>query len=281
MPLAFARTACGSADANRSAQQRAPTNVPPRPGQGTWAPILQPARRSQPGERGTKRAVVRRAGTHHIQTKYNVRHLPTPVPTLVVRLAEAQPWTGHGADRGQQPHSHGCELLWLVRFGQGPGTWVWPRFHWSFRSPSSEELLQAAPTDWRQPAARSSGSAFQTKCLVYKMSTMHMRWRLASSTMLHVNPKVRGQHPRRLERRAGSPPLSSRWSSTNVEITDCQLGQLITGQLGFGGGVCHHRMPPRSGRETSARIICAPKHPYPVFQPSTRTTARPRAKRGA
>ena len=117
----------------------------------------------------------------------------------------------------------------------------------------SEELLQAAPTDWRQPAARSSGSAFQTKCLVYDMSTMHMRWRLASSTMLHVNPKVRGQHPRRLERRAGSPPLSSRWSSTNVEITDCQLGQLITGQLGFGGGVCHHRMPPRSGRETSAR----------------------------
>ena len=135
MPLAFARTACGSADANRSAQQRAPTNVPPRPGQGTWAPILQPARRSQPGERGTKRAVVRRAGTHHIQTKYNVRHLPTPVPTLVVRLAEAQPWTGHGADRGQQPHSHGCELLWLVRFGQGPGTWVWPRFHWSTTPP--------------------------------------------------------------------------------------------------------------------------------------------------
>ena len=128
----------------------------------------------------------------------------------------------------------------------------------------SEELLQAAPTDWRQPAARSSGSAFQTKCLVYKMSTMHMRWRLASSTMLHVNPKVRGQHPRLLERRAGSPPLSSRWSSTNVEITDCQLGQLITGQLGIGGGVCHHRMPPRSGRETSARIDRAPKSPYPV-----------------
>ena len=118
-------------------------------------------------------------------------------------------------------------------------------------------LLRAAPGSAdrlaRQPAARSSGSAFQTKCLVYDMSTMHMRWRLASSTMLHVNPKVRGQHPRRLERRAGSPPLSSRWSSTNVEITDCQLGQLITGQLGFGGGVCHHRMPPRSGRETSAR----------------------------
>ena len=129
---------------------------------------------------------------------------------------------------------------------------------------SSEELLQAAPTDWRQPAARSSGSAFQTKCLVYDMSTMHMRWRLASSTMLHVNPKVRGQHPRRLERRAGSPPLSSRWSSTNVEITDCQLGQLITGQLGFGGGVCHHQMPPRSGRETSARIDRSPKSPYPV-----------------
>ena len=124
--------------------------------------------------------------------------------------------------------------------------------------------VQAAPTDWRQPAARSSGSAFQTKCLVYDMSTMHMRWRLASSTMLHVNPKVRGQHPRLLERRAGSPPLSSRWSSTNVEITDCQLGQLITGQLGFGGGVCHHRMPPRSGRETSARTVCAPKSPYPV-----------------
>ena len=128
----------------------------------------------------------------------------------------------------------------------------------------SEELLQAAPTDWRQPAARSSGSAFQTKCLVYDMSTMHMRWRLASSTMLHVNPKVRGQHPRRLERRAGSPPLSSRWSSTNVEITDCQLGQLITGQLGFGGGVCHHRMPPRSGRETSARIDRSPNSPYPI-----------------
>ena len=70
----------------------------------------------------------------------------------------------------------------------------------------SVKLLQAAPTDWRQPAARSSGSAFQTKCLV---STIHMRWRLASSAMLHVNPKVRGQHPRRLERRAGSPPLSS------------------------------------------------------------------------
>eukprot|EP00966_Prymnesium_polylepis_P110929 2566055-Prymnesium_polylepis.2 len=44
--------------------------------------------------------------------------------------------------------------------------------------------------------------------------------------MLHVNPKVRGLHPRLLERCAGSPPLSSRWSSssTNVEITDCQLG---------------------------------------------------------
>eukprot|EP00966_Prymnesium_polylepis_P003179 72888-Prymnesium_polylepis.1 len=50
-----------------------------------------------------------------------------------------------------------------------------------------------------------------------------------------------------------------------VEITDCQLGQLITGQLGLGGGVCHHRMPgPRSGREPSARTVCAPKHPYPV-----------------
>ena len=119
MPLAFARTACGSADANRSAQQRDPTNVPPRPGQGTWAPILQPARRSQPGERGTKRAVVRRAGTHHIQTKYNVRHLPTPVPTLVVRLAEAQPWTGHGADRGQQPHSHGWRIAVACQIWQG------------------------------------------------------------------------------------------------------------------------------------------------------------------
>jgi hypothetical protein len=60
------------------------------------------------------------------------------------------------------------------------------------------------------------------------------------------------------------PPLSSRGPSTNIEITDCQLGQLITGQLGIGGGVRHHRMPPRSGRETSARIDCAPKHPYPV-----------------
>ena len=138
---------------------------------------------------------------------------------------------------------------------------------------SSEELLQAAPTDWRQPAARSSGSAFQTKCLVYDMSTMHMRWRLASSTMLHVNPKVRGQHSRLLERCAGSPPLSSRWSSTNVEITDCQLGQLITGKSGFGGGVCHRRMPPRSGRETSARIDRSPKHPYPVRTAAARGPA--------
>ena len=49
-----------------------------------------------------------------------------------------------------------------------------------------------------------------------------------------------------------------------VEITDCQLGQLITGKSGFGGGICHRRMPPRSGRETSARIDRAPKSPYPV-----------------
>ena len=119
----------------------------------------------------------------------------------------------------------------------------------------AKSCARQSPTDarWRQRAASSSGSAFQTKCLVYKMSTIHMRWRLASSTMLHVNPTVRGQHPRLLERRPGSPPLSSRWSSTNVEIAYCHLGQLITGQLGFGGGVCHHRMPPRSGRETSAR----------------------------
>eukprot|EP00966_Prymnesium_polylepis_P312274 7215740-Prymnesium_polylepis.1 len=42
--------------------------------------------------------------------------------------------------------------------------------------------------------------------------------------MLHVNPKVRGQHPRLLERRPGSPLLSCRWSSTNVEIAYCQRG---------------------------------------------------------
>ena len=132
----------------------------------------------------------------------------------------------------------------------------------------SEELLQAAPTDWRQPAARSSGSAFQTKCLVYDMSTMHMRWRLASSTMLHVNPKVRGQHPRLLERYAGSPPLPliSRWSSTNVEITDCQLGQLITGKSGFGGGVataeCHLGVDGRRARALTVHQNI--RDPYPV-----------------
>eukprot|EP00966_Prymnesium_polylepis_P147112 3398266-Prymnesium_polylepis.1 len=74
------------------------------------------------------------------------------------------------------------------------------------------------------------------------MSTMKIRWRLASLTMLIVNPTVRGQHPRWLERRAGSPPAPLCAEKqvvvvANVEITDCQLCQLIAGESGFGGGV--------------------------------------------
>jgi hypothetical protein len=102
---------------------------------------------------------------------------------------------------------------------------------------------------------------------------MHMRWRLASSTMLHVNPKVRGQHPRRLERRAGSPPLSSRWSSD--ERRDHRLPARSAHH--WPAGVRWWRLPPPNatsewtGDECAhfARTVCAPKHPYPVSaQPS-------------
>ena len=69
----------------------------------------------------TNAAVVRRAGTQLNETKVNVGLLPPPVPLLLVQLVGAQPWTGHGADRGLQPHRHDprrfSEAVGFVRFG--------------------------------------------------------------------------------------------------------------------------------------------------------------------
>ena len=113
MPLALARKTCDSAGTSSRGQKLAPTNVTPRNGQPQHTPVTQLARRVGARANSTTTAVERRAGTHLDETKFNARQHPPPVPVGLVRLAGAQPWTGHGADRGQQPRHHG-PCAWLA-----------------------------------------------------------------------------------------------------------------------------------------------------------------------